>query len=194
MGLLPGGILPDSPLCPEHIHPVISLASWVAALFFQLGLTRAALNVASGDEASVATLFSQGDKLWRAIGAGILYYLMVMAGLLLLVVPGVYLALRFVMYQNAIVDRNLGIMEAFRYSSELTRNNKLSLFGLVIMIILIMIAGTVALVVGLIYAIPLATVAFALAYRCLQYGPGAMTDRPGTKIALLQGISREKRL
>lgn len=191
-GLLPGGIGAGSPYAQEFANPVISIVSWMAALFFQVGLTRVALNFASGDEASVATLFSQGDKLLRSIGAGILYYLIVVAGLLLLIVPGVYLALRLVMYQDAIVDRNMGIMEAFRYSSELTKNNKLSLLAFCILCMLVVVAGVLALVVGIIYAIPVVTVAFPLVYRVLQYGPAAMTDKPGTRIPLLQGISPQR--
>lgn len=191
LGLLPGGILPDSPYALEYSHPVISLISWMASTFLQLGLTRIALNFASGDESSVAMLFGQGDKLLRALGAGILYYLMVAAGLVLLIVPGVYLALRFVMYQDAIVDKNMGVMEALKYSSELTRNNKFSLFGLGLMSILVILAGALALLVGMIYAIPVVTIAFALAYRSLQYGPRAMADKPGTGTPMLQGLSRQ---
>ena len=188
-GLLPGGFWVDSPYAQDHVHPLISLVSWTASLFLQLGLTRIALNFASGDETSLAMLFGQGDKLLRALGAGILYYLMVGVGLLLLVVPGVYLALRFVMYQEAIVDRNMGIMEAFRYSSELTKNNKWSLFGLAVLSILVCLAGAIALLIGLIYAIPVVTIGFALAYRSLQYGPQAMMDQPGTLTPCLTGVA-----
>ena len=192
-GILPGGLWSDSPYAHEYSHPVIMLVSWAATTFLQLGLTRVALNFASGEESSVAMLFGQGDKLLRAIGAGFLYYLMVAAGLVLLIVPGVYLALRFVMYQDAIVDKNMGIMESFRYSSELTRNNKFSLLGLGLLSLLVVLAGALALLVGLIYAIPVVTIAFAVAYRSLQFGSRALADHPGTKTPLLRGICQQNR-
>lgn len=166
-----------------------SLISWVASSFLALGLTKAALNFVSGDPASVATLFSQGDKLLRSLGAGFLYMLIVLGGTLLLIVPGIYLALRLVMYQDAIVDRNLGVMASLRYSWGMTQNNTLSLFGLGIMSFLILIAGALALLVGLVFAIPVVTLAFALTYRCLQFGRAAMVDHPGTKTPLLQGLN-----
>ena len=189
VGILPGGLLAGSPLAKQYAHPVIALVSWAITTFLQLGLTRVALNLASGDEVSVGTLFSQGDKLLRSLGAGILYFLVVAAGLLLLIVPGVYLALKFSMYQSALVDKNMGVIEAFKYSSRLTQNNKLSLIGLGLLSILVVLAGALALLVGLIYAIPVVTIALALAYRALQFGPAAMADRPGTRTPMLEGIA-----
>lgn len=165
----------------------LSLISWVISNFFALGLTKAALSFVSGDGASVGTLFSQGDRLLRSLGATILYILIILGGTLLFIVPGIYLALRLVMYHDAIVDRNLGVMASLRYSWSLTKNNALSLFGLGIMGFLILIAGALALGVGLIFALPVVTLAFALAYRCLQFGRAAMADHPGTKTPLLQG-------
>ena len=163
------------------------LISFVASSFLLLGLNRVALNIASGEEVSVAMLFSQGSKLLRMLGAFALYYLMVVAGLILLIVPGIYLALRFGLFQYAIVDRNLGVIDSLKYSSRLTEKNRLNLFGLVILMFLVMIAGALALMVGLIFAIPVVTLAFPLAYRFLQFGPRALTDHPGTQVPLLRG-------
>jgi uncharacterized membrane protein len=53
--------------------------------------------------------------------------------------------------------------------------------------ILVMIAGALALVVGMIFAIPVVTLALPLAYRFLQFGPRALTDHPGTKVPMLRG-------
>jgi uncharacterized membrane protein len=164
-----------------------ALISFVASSFLLLGLNRVALNIASGEEASVAMLFSQGSKLLRMLGAFALYYLMVVAGLILLIVPGIYLALRFGLFQYAIVDRNLGVIDSLKYSSKLTEKNRLNLFGLGILMILVMIAGALALVVGMIFAIPVVTLALPLAYRFLQFGPRALTDHPGTKVPVLRG-------
>lgn len=193
-GVLPGGIGAGSPYAQPHTHPLISLISWTASLFLQIGLTRASLNIVSGEEATVATLFSQGDKWLKSMGATILYFLMVAVGLVLLIVPGIYLALRFVMYQHAIVDRNMGIREALQYSADLTKNNVFSVLGLGLLCLLAVIAGTIALLVGLVYAVPVVTLAFSLAYRSLQYGPAAMTDNPGTRIPLLKGICPQRQV
>jgi uncharacterized membrane protein len=157
------------------------LISWIGSTFFAMGLAKVALDVVTGRQASVGGLFSQGDKLWRSLGATVLYYLMFTVGFVLLVVPGIYLALRFMMYQYAIIDKNMGVMESLRYSSELTKNNRMNLFVLGLLSMLVFLAGALALLIGLAFAIPVVTLAFALAYRVLQYGQRAMLDEPGTK-------------
>jgi uncharacterized membrane protein len=122
------------------------------------------------------------------VGASILYYLMVFIGILLLVVPGIYLALRFMHYQTAIVDRNMGVIDSLSYSSSITTNNRLNLFLLGLLSFAIAIAGMLALVVGLIFAIPVIWLAALVAYRWMQYGSRAVEDHPGTTTPLLSGV------
>lgn len=170
----------------------LSVIPWAINTFIGMGLAKAALNVVSGKEIAVGTLFSQGDKLLRVLGAGILYGLMVGIGFVLLIVPGIYLALRFMMYQNAIIDKNLGVMESLRYSSDLTKNNRMNLLVLGLLCFLVVLAGLLALVVGLAFAIPVVTLALALAYRVLQYGYRAMLDEPGTKRPQLHALCGDR--
>lgn len=180
----------------EYIQPepsitfvIIQVVHWIisqiVSLFLTLGATRILLNVASGKEATVGQLFSQGDKLLRMIGASILFALAVGVGILLLIVPGIYIALRFGQYGNAIVDRNMGVMEAFRYSSSITTNNRLNLLGLGILSGLIALAGVIALCVGMVVTVPMAWLIAALAYRWMQHGHRAVLDHPGTQIPML---------
>ncbi|MGC4013039.1 MAG: hypothetical protein QM755_00770 [Luteolibacter sp.] len=105
------------------------------------------------------------------IGASVLYNLAVMAGLLLLVIPGIFIAVRFGRFQEAIVDRDLGLMESFQYSFTLTRNNGWKLFELAVMCFVIALVGWLLLCVGAIYALPLVWLADLVAYRWLQHGP-----------------------
>jgi len=151
----------------------LNLITQVFTLFLSLGVTRIGLNIVSGKHFEIGTMFGEGDKLLRIIGAGILYGLMVVLGLLLFIVPGIYLAIRFGQYQFAIVDRNLGVMDAFRYSSQLTLNNKWRLVGLFFVSMAIYLAGMLALCVGLIFAYPVIWLAGFLAYRWMQYGEAA---------------------
>lgn len=169
---------------PQYTSPaavgvlfILEAISNVILLFLSLGIIRIGLKLVSGEPAEVGMLFGEGSKLLRAIGASILYGLMVSVGLLLLIVPGIYLAIRFGQFQNAIVDRDLGVLDSLAYSSEITTNNRMSLFGLAVLGILIIFAGFIALCIGMIFAIPLTYLAWLTAYRWLQYGPIATQDR-----------------
>lgn len=167
------------------ISALSQIVSQVFSMFIGLGLTRVALNFVSGKEVAVGQLFGEGHKLLRAIGASILFFLMVFIGLLLLVVPGIYLALRYGQYMVAIVDRDLGVMDSLSYSSSITTNNRMNLFVLGLLSILIVVAGMLACGVGMIFAGPVAWLSAIVAYRWMQYGHAAVLDQPGTTTPLL---------
>ena len=164
------------------------IVSQLLGVFLSLGLVRVGLNLVSGKEVSVGQLFGEGRKLLPAVGASILFALMVMAGFVLLIVPGVYLMLRYGQFMNAMVDRNLGVIESLKYSSSITTNNRLNLFLLALLSIAIFIAGVLALVVGLVFAYPVIWMSWMVAFRWMQYGRRAVEDHPGTQTPVLSGL------
>jgi hypothetical protein len=172
----------------QNGSPLNMLISQVVSIFLSLGISRIGLNLVSGKEFSVGMLFGGGRKLLPALGATILYGLMVGLGMVLLIVPGIYLALRYGQYLTAMVDRDMGIMESFQYSSSLTTNNRMNLFLLVLLAVVIMFAGCLALVVGMIFAFPVVWLSWIVAYRWMQYGHRAALDHHGTKTPMLTGL------
>ncbi len=166
--------------------PIDGILSQILSIFLSLGLVRIGLNLVSGNDVSVAMLFGGGRKLLPAIGASILFGLMVGVGLLLLVVPGIYLALRYGQFMNAMVDRDLGVLDSLQYSSSITTSNRLNLFLLALLSIAIVIAGALALIVGLIFAYPVVWLSWMVAFRWMQYGNRVTQDHPGTTVPLLR--------
>lgn len=160
---------------------LVGLVFWLLALaattFINLGMKRFMLNLVSGYPAEVSHVFGEGAKLLRALGASILFFLMVLIGSLLFIAPGIYLSLRYGMFFTAIVDRNLGVFEAFEYSSRITQNNKWRLLGLAIVAGLIAMSGVLLCLVGVIFTGPVAMLAWVAGYRWMQYGRSAI-ERP----------------
>ncbi|MCU0795073.1 MAG: DUF4339 domain-containing protein [Akkermansiaceae bacterium] len=150
---------------------ITNIIAQVASIFLSLGVTRIGLNLVSGQPYNIGMMFGGGDRLLRAVGASILYGLMVFLGLLLLIFPGIYLALKYGQYLNAIVDKDLGVFDSLQYSARITEGQKGNLFLLGLVCFFIVVAGLLALIVGVIFAYPIAWVATMLAYRWLQYGP-----------------------
>lgn len=154
----------------------VNLVNQLFGIYIGLGLTRIGLNLVSGQNVAIGMLFGEGGKLLNSAVATFLYAVMVALGTLLLIVPGIYLALRFSQYQAAIVDKNLGAIEALKYSARLTQGNKLNLFLLWFVCAGLVLAGIVALLVGLAFALPMVYLISYIAYRWMQYGPGVVTD------------------
>lgn len=170
------------------VSVISQVVQQIVSIFLQLGMARVGLNLVSGKEVSIAMLFGEGSKLLRAIGASILFGIAALIGFVLLIVPGIYIVLRYGQFMNAIVDRDLGIMDAFSYSSSITTNNRLNLFGLGLLSILAIIVGLIPCGLGLIIAGPVIWLAALIAYRWLQYGPDAAKDHPGTQIPMLNSM------
>lgn len=156
--------------------PVRQLLSTFVEVFLGLGLVRFSLNIIDGKSAALGDLFSQGRRLFRGFVAHFLFTLMVGIGLILLIVPGVYLFLRFGFYQCAIVDRDLGVIDSFRLSSRITRGSKWPLLGVAVLSLLIVAAGALALGIGLAFAIPVTALVWSLAFRFLLHGSAVLSD------------------
>jgi hypothetical protein len=152
------------------------LAMQVVSIFISLGATRFALNLVSGRPFGIAQIFGEGDKLLRGIGVWLLLTLMIVVGLILLIVPGIWVALKYGQAMNALVDRNCGVIDAFRYSGKITEGHKAKLMLLGFAAFGIMLAGLIALVVGIVFAYPVAGLAWVLGYRWMQLGRRAVMD------------------
>ena len=101
------------------------------------------------------------------LGASILFGLAVAAGFVLLVVPGVIVALMFMFNTFIVIDRTLGPIEAMKESRRITHGHKWTLLGFSLMLVLINLLGILALVVGLLVTIPVSSLALVSAYRQL---------------------------
>lgn len=172
----------------QNASPLGNFFNQLTSIFLSLGATRIGLNLISGKEVSVAMLFGGGRKFLSALGATILYMLMVTIGIVFLIAPGIYLAMRYGQYLTAMVDRDLGVMDSFKYSSSITTNNRMNLFLLALMAIFVALAGCLVLCVGLFFAVPVIWLGWLVAYRWMQYGHRAALDHSGTTTPMLSNV------
>jgi Membrane domain of glycerophosphoryl diester phosphodiesterase len=90
------------------------------------------------------------SRFFPIIGLAILAGLGITIGMLLFIVPGIMLAVRWSVALPACVVENLGPLAAMRRSAELTRGHRWKIFGLFLLVLVIVIvaATVIALVVG----------------------------------------------
>jgi uncharacterized membrane protein len=101
------------------------------------------------------------------LGTGILYALIFIAGLILLIVPGIIWAVKFGLWPCFVVDKGLGPIQALKASSRTTRGVKWDLFGFGVICVIFTLAGLLCLIVGVFATYPTIIVAHALVYRQL---------------------------
>lgn len=99
------------------------------------------------------------SRFWSIIGLAILATLGIIVGIILLIVPGIMLAIRWSVALPACVVENLGPLAAMRRSAELTKGHRWKIFGVFILILVIVLIA--AMIIGLIVAAVVGAIAFA---------------------------------
>lgn len=135
-----------------------------------MGVIKLALMAIRGKEPRYETILSEVKlkKAFRFLCAEIFYALLIVLGAILFILPGIYFALKYCLVSYIIVDRNVGIKEAFRLSGESTKGHKTSLLALGFLFGLINILGALALLYGLLVTIPVSLLAVAYTYNHLS--------------------------
>ena len=146
---------------------LFTIAGWTLQLIVSIGMMRISLKFCSEERPEFNDLFRFKGYFWRYLGGSLLLGITVTAGLILFVIPGVIWAIMFQFYAYLIIDRNLGIMDAFRSSGEITKSVRWKLLGFGLLLALINYLGVVVLLVGLLATIPTTMLAYAWVYRRL---------------------------
>jgi Protein of unknown function (DUF975) len=169
------GMIQSAQDATKEQAPAVSLLFNLAGVFvsqvFSIGMTRISLKFVDGHKPEYADLFSGYPLFFKFLFATLLYGLIVAVGLILLIVPGIMWAVRYSQYGFLVVDKGLGPTESLRKSAEMTQGARWQLFLLFLILLGVILLGALALVVGLLWAVPTALVASAYVYRQLLAQP-----------------------
>lgn len=146
---------------------LFQILGWAISIVLSIGLIKIALSFCDEQKPRIGTLFDAWDCFWRYVGAMILYGLIILAGFILLIIPGIIWAVKFSLCYYFVIDKGLGPVEALKASSRTTMGVKWHLFGFGIICGLINFLGLLCLIVGVFATYPTILVASALVYRQL---------------------------
>lgn len=141
--------------------------SLLASTVVTIAYARMALSTVAGAHVGWNGLWAP-QHFFSALGAGILQFVIIIVGFILLIVPGVIAALLFSFTQLSIVDKTLSPIEGLRESYRLARPHIWSLFLFMLSLILLNVLGFIALVIGLLVTIPVSLIAVAYVYKKLS--------------------------
>ena len=133
-----------------------------------VGVWRIVLAVVARRTPAVGTMFEGFDRFVDALLGYLVRTILIALACLLLIVPGIILALMWCFMFPILAETRLGFWEAMRESARLTEGYRFRLFLLALACVPILILGLVVACVGVFVALPVCYTAFALAYRFLQ--------------------------
>ncbi len=134
----------------ESASIVFAILNFFIQIFISMGTTYIYAKLGRDESITLSDLFSQFSfkKLFKLLIAMILWYLVIVIGFLLFILPGIYLGLRLIFVPILIVDKDCGIFEAFSISSEMTNGAKLDILFYQIVGFILVILGLIALIIG----------------------------------------------
>ena len=124
----------------------------VAAFLLQATLVKAVQDVRDGrvDLSLGETVRAATPYLWAVVGASILAGIAITIGLILIIVPGLYLITIWAVIVPVIVLEQSGVMASFGRSHQLVRGRGWHVFGTLVLVFMILLA--VNLILGLIFS------------------------------------------
>jgi len=107
-------------------------------------------------------------KFTNALAASFLYGIISLVGLIFFIIPGIIFIVRFQFCIVAVIDKDLSIIDSLKYSWRITKNNfwRFILLGLISFGLIL--AGLIALLIGVFVAIMIIDIAYVVSYRILS--------------------------
>ena len=146
--------------------------TFLGGAILQLFVIRATLMIVRGERLEASKVMSTeklGSYMIGAIIVGVLTFI----GFILCILPGIAVAFFSVFWGYFLVDKDMSPTDAIKASFELVKDNAGAVIVFLILSWLVMIAGVIALCVGIIVAWPVVIIATGYMYKRLQGEPVA---------------------
>lgn len=133
----------------------------VTLILFPLGVGLGLLGIrrAAGKETPVSALWEPYSQAIPLIVMFILMAVLIVAGFLLLILPGIYLSIAYSFAPYLIVEKNMGVWEALETSRKAITAYWWRYFGLMLVALLLVIIGLIPVFIGLIWVVPIIAIA-----------------------------------
>jgi len=114
---------------------------------------------------SASMVFNNFSKMLPLFATMILMYIMIFIGLVLLVIPGIYLMIAYYMAMPLVVEKGMSPWQAMETSRKAITHRWFSVFGLFIVMIIIISISMIPLGLGMIWTLPMMMIVYGILYR-----------------------------
>ena len=146
---------------------VAGLISFFVNRYLKLGFTKVSFDLYDKNYGTLQTLFSCYRLIVKDVVATLLYFFICFIGYVLFIVPGVYCAITYGFYHQFIVDKQVGVLESFTKSAEITRGAKWELLALSVLLFFIRLISLKLFGLTLLFVWPFSSLISVFIYRKL---------------------------
>ena len=146
----------------------VPVLGWVVGFVMLGGLDYMFLRRIRGEPVQVGDVFAGFNLAFLHLSlAGLVKWLLTSLGLLLCLLPGIYLGVGYVFALPLVIDKKMEFWPAMELSRRVVHAHWWSMFALVIVLAIVACAGVLACGVGVLITIPVASASFMYVYEDL---------------------------
>lgn len=146
---------------------LVSLLASALSYPFMAGINMVGIRRAAGQPISFNEIFNHFGRIVPLIITALVMMLLVYLGMILLILPGIYLAVAYMLAIPLVVERGLSPWQALEASRKAISQHWFKVFGLFLVLGLITMVSAIPLGIGLVWSIPLFVVAMGVLYRTI---------------------------
>ncbi len=158
---------PEALEAPSLISIIGDLVSAIVLMPMAVGLAFVATALALGYTPNPKSLFGWYDQTLKIVLTGVLMNLLILLGLLLFVLPGIYLAVSYQIALPLLVDKQLGPWQALETSRKVIGHSWFKVFVFDLIAIVLVGLSMALFGIPLIWVVPFLVIAFGILYRTL---------------------------
>ena len=145
---------------------ILMVVQFIIGNVVAIGYAKYNMDLVDGEEGKMGTLFDYFPQWKTMVLAGFLQILIVFAGMLLFIIPGIVLGLRYAMTSYILAENpDLGAWEAMKRSKELMDGNKYRFFCLGVSFLGWSILANLVPAIGQLFLMPYINASHAAFYR-----------------------------
>src|SRR3954447_578126 len=146
----------------------VPVLGWIVGFVLMGGLDYMFLRRIRGEEVQIGDVFAGFNlALLDLTMTGLVKWLLTSLGLILCILPGIYLAVGYVFALPLAIDKKMPFWTAMEVSRRVVHEHWWSVFALIVVLLLVIFAGFLLCGIGAIVAIPLASAALMYVYEDL---------------------------
>ena len=161
------GALSESPAAVMLGELVIGVLASALAYPFMAGINMIGIRRAADQSISFNEIFSHFGRTLPLVITAVLMMLLIYLGMFLLIIPGLYLAVAYMLAIPLVVERGLSPWQALEASRKAISQHWFKTFGLFLLLGLITLVSVIPLGIGLVWSIPLFVIAMGVLYRTI---------------------------
>ena len=156
---------------------ILEIVTSIAMIPLGVGLGVISIRRAAGKPVSPTVIFEPYQHALSLIFMMVMMFLLIIAGYILFILPGIYLSIAYSFAPYLITEKNMGAWQALEASRKAITKFWWRYFGLMLVSVLLVIAGVIPFLIGLIWVLPLVTIAVGEVFaRTFGDGPVAVRD------------------